>query len=335
VLVKAMFKERKGVSFYMESSFALYQFGQPAADALWPIVERKDAELFAWAEKYNVKEVALLAKAAQVEGDLHDMRAEKALVGFLNFKSDFDDIKLIMRMRAADALARMRSKEAAKVISTMLLEDEANARREYVWALARIGSKDPLPKLIESAGKGSWDARDESIRGVAMLGDDPAAFDKFAAAEEKLFTAECKEDEEYKDCKDVAAGVKKHVEKINDYKLRATAAAECKGDAACWAKKLDDANEGVRERAAYEVGRSGKAELIGELMKRLTDKNLDTRLAIIQGADWLIHDSKDAMTAAQQSLPALEKQLADEKGKTEFVKVNEDLRRLHVKVKRG
>ena len=335
VVVKDMFKERKGVSFYMEASFALYQFGQPAADALLPVVEQKDKALFDWAEKNNIKDVALLAKSAQVEGDLHDMRAEKALVGFLNFKSEFDDIKLIMRMRAADALARMRSKEAAKVISTMLLEDEANARKEYVWALARIGSKEPLPKLIESAGKGSWDAREESIRGVAMLGDDPAVFDKFAAAEPKLFEAECKEDEEYKDCKDVAAGVKKHVEKINDYKLRATAAAECKGDAACWAKKLDDKNEGVRERAAYEVGRSGNAALIGELMKRLTDKNLDTRLAIIQGADWLVHDSKDAMKEAQKSLPDLEKQLADEKGKTEFVKVNEDLRRLYVKVKRG
>ena len=34
-------------------------------------------------------------------------------------------------------------------------------------------------------------------------------------------------------------------------------------------------------------------------------------------------------------LPSLEKQIADEKGKTEFVKVNEDLRRLYVKIKRG
>lgn len=335
VVVKNMFKERRGVSFYMEASFALYQFGQPAADALLPVIEQKDKALFDWAEKNNIKDVALLAKSAQVLGDLHDLRAEKTLIGFLNYKSDFEDIKLIMRMRAADALARMRSKEAAKVLATMLLEDEANARKEYVWALVRIGSKDVLPKLIESAGKGSWDAREESIRGVAMLGDDPAVFDKFAAAEQKLFEAECKEDEEYRDCKDVAAGVKKHVEKINDYKLRAVAGAECRSDTACWAKKLDDPNEGVRERAAYEVGRSGNAAFIGELMKRLTEKNLDTRLAIIQGADWLVHDSKEAMKEAQKYLPDLEKQLADEKGKTEFVKVNEDLRRLYVKVKRG
>ncbi|MEW5737875.1 MAG: HEAT repeat domain-containing protein [Myxococcota bacterium] len=334
-VVKAMFKERKGISFYMESSFALYQFGQPAADALVPVVDGKDKDLFQWAEKNNIKDVALYAKAAQVLGDLHDMRAEKTLISFLNFKSEFDDIKLIMRMKAADALGRMRSKEAAKVIAPMLLEDEANARHEYVWALARIGGKEAYGKLVESSGKGSWDAREQSMKGVAMVGDDPSVFDKFAKDEQKLLEAECKEDPEYSECKDVAASVKKHVEKINTMKLRVTAAAECKGDAACWAKKLDDKDEGVRERAAYEVGRSGKAELVGELMKRLTEKNLDTRLAFIQGADWLVHDSKAAMAEAQKFLPALEKQLADEKGKTDFVKVNEDLRRLYVKVKRG
>jgi HEAT repeat protein len=334
-IVKAMFKERRGISFYMESSFALYQIGQPAADALVPVVEGRDKELFQWAEKNNIKDVALYAKAAQVLGDLHDLRAEKALIGFLNFKSEFDDIRLIMRMKAADALGRMRSKEAAKTLAPMLLENEANARQEYVWAIARIGGKDAYAKLVESAGKGSWDAREQSMRGVAMVGDDPSIFDKFARDEQKLFESECKEDPDYPECKDVGAAVKKHVEKINAFKLRAVAAAECKGDATCWAKKLDDKDEGVRERAAYEVGRSGKAELVGELMKRLTEKNLDTRLAFIQGADWLVHDSKVAMAEAQKALPALEKQLADEKGKTEFVKVNEDLRRLYVKVKRG
>ncbi len=334
-LVKAMFKERKGISFYMESSFALYQLGTPAADALVPVVEQKDKELFDWAAKNNVKDVALLAKSVQVLGDLHDRRAEKTIVGFLNYKSDFDDIKLIMRMRAADALGRMRSKEGVKPLAALLDENEANARKEYVWSLARIGGKDAVGKLVETAGKGPWGAREESMRGVAMLGEDAAVFDKFAAAEQKLFEAECKEDDEQTECKDVAASVKKHQDKIASYKNRATAAAECKSDATCWVKHLDAKDEGVRERAAYEIGRSGNAAVIGELMKRLPEPNLDTRLAIIQGADWLIDDSKEAMKTAQQGLPALEKQVADEKGKTEFVKVNEDLRRLLMKVQRG
>lgn len=338
-LVRAMFKERQGISFYGESSFALYQLGKPAADVLVPVIDGKDKELTEWAAKNNVKDIALLAKGVQVIGDLHDKRAEKSIVSYLNYKSEFDDLKLIMRMRAADALGRMRSKEGVKPLAALLDEEEPNARKEYVWSLARIGGKDAVAKLVETAGKGGWAAREESMRGVAMLGDDPSVFDKFAAAEQKLFEAECKDDSESDtDCKDaaaIAAGIAKHKDKILTYKNRAVAAAECKADAKCWVKHLDSKDEGTRERAAYEIGRSGNAELIDELMKRLPEKNLDTRLAIIQGADWLIDDSKDAMAQARKGLPALEKQVADERGKTEFVKVNEDLRRLLTKLQRG
>lgn len=334
-LVRAMFKERAGISFYGESSFALYQLGKPAADLLVPVVDGKDKELLDWASKNNIKDIALLAKGVQVLGDLHDRRAEKTIVGYLNFKSEFDDIKLIMRMRAADALGRMRSKEGVKPLAALLDEEEPNARKEYVWSLARIGGKEAVSKLVETAGKGDWLAREESIRGVAMLGDDAGVFDKFAAAEPKLFEAECKENPEGDGCTDVPGTVKKHQDKILTYKNRAVAAGECKADATCWVKHLDSKDEGTRERAAYEIGRSGNAALIDELMKRLPEKNLDTRLAIIQGADWLIDDSKDAMAQARKSLPALQKQVSDERGKTEFVKVNEDLRRLLTKVQRG
>ncbi len=101
-----------------------------------------------------------------------------------------------MRMRAADALGRMRSKEGVKPLAALLDEEEPNARKEYVWSLARIGGKDAVAKLVETAGKGGWAAREESMRGVAMLGDDPSAFDRFAAAEQKLFETECKDDPE-------------------------------------------------------------------------------------------------------------------------------------------
>lgn len=334
-LVKAMYKERKGISFYMESSFALYQLGKPAADALLPVVEGKDKDLTDWASKNNIKLEALPAKGIQVIGDLHDMRAEKTIIGLLGFKSDFDDIRLFVRMRAADALGRMRSKDGAKVLATMLDEEEPSARKEYVWSLARIGSKDALPKLVDSATKGDWFVREESMRGVAMLGEDPAVFDKFAAAEEKIFTAECKDNEGGDGCADVPGSIKKHQDRILTMKNRVVAAAECKGDMTCWVKQLDAKDDGTRERAAYEIGRSGKAELVAELMKRLREANLDARLAIIQGADWLSDDSKEGMAIAQKSLPELEKQMADERGKTEFVKVNEDLRRLLAQLKRG
>jgi HEAT repeat protein len=335
-LIRMMFKERKGVSFYVESSFALYQLGQPAADALLPVLKGDDKALVTWAKENRILEPALFAKAAQVLGDLHDMRAESALLSKLAYPNEFLDVKLFVRMRMADALGRMRSTNAVKPLAGMLNEEEATAREEYIRALTRIGHRDAIPALQKSASTGSWDAREPAIIGLSMLGDDREipVFTKLAAEETKLTAAECKENPDYTGCKDASALTQQHTTRMEELKKRLTAAGECKQDAACWVKKLDDADQGVRERAAFEVGRSGKPEYVTELMKRLEEKNLNTRVAIIQAVDWLIDDSKDAAKTAKASLTEIEKQLASERGKTEFVKVNEDLRRLAVKLRR-
>ncbi len=340
-LVKAMFKERKGVSFYVESSFALYQIGTPAADALVPVAEGKDKAIIEWAQQNGMLPAALTAKSAQVLGDLHDLRAERALLEMLGFKDKEDrlDIQLFVRMRAADALGRSRSKAGAKALAEMVGETEPTARQAYAWSLSRIGGRDALPKLTAAATKGSWDARMEAMKSIAMLGDERESptLEKFMKEEAKNFEAECKSDDfgGSKDCDDVASGAKKHEEVIGKYLKALDAAKACKADAGCWAKKLDDPTLVVRERAAYEVGRSGNAALVGELTKRLREPDLDARLAIIQGCDWLIHDSKEAMKTAQAASADLQKQMSEERGKTEYVKVNEDLRRLAVKIARG
>jgi HEAT repeat protein len=328
-LIRAMYRTK---GFYRESSFALFQLGRPAADALLAVAEGKDKQLFAWGTQNRIEDFAIIVKAIQVLGDLHDSRAEDGIVGLVSYKSEFDDIRIMMRTHAADALGRMRSKAGVKAISGALAEPNSDARREYVWALARIGSKEALPKLVETAGKGPWEARAESMRGIALLGDDPSVFDKLISAEPKRFKAECADDDENEECRDLKASVKKHVAQMKAYASRVAIAKGCRDDAARWAKYLDNTDEGVRERAAYEVGRSGRAELVGELMKRLGEKNLDTRLALIQGADWLVHDSPEARTEAKKDVDSLAKQLAEEKGKTEFERVNEDLRRLLAKI---
>lgn len=336
-LVKMMFKERRGVSFYREASFALYQIGGPQlADALVPVLTGEDKQIAAWAKENNIIEPALWAKAAQVLGDVHEARAEQGLLKRLPFESQYDDVRLFVRMRMADALGRMRSKEAVKTLAGLLDEQEASAREEYTRALSRIGGRDAISALVKAAGNGSWDAREPAIIALAMVGDERElpAFEKLVKDEEALTVGECKENENYAGCNAPPELVKKHVAAIQAHQKRLEAAKDCKEDVACWVKKLDDADAGVRERAAYEVGRSKKPELVSELTRRLGEKNLSARAAIIIATDWLVHDSKDAAKKAFEALPAVEKQLAEEHGKTEFVKVNEDLRRLAVKIRR-
>ena len=74
--------------------------------------------------------------------------------------------------------------------------------------------------------------------------------------------------------------------------------------------------------------------MVDPLIARLGEANLDVRLALIESVDWLILDVRDAAKKASGSLDKIEQQLAQERGRTEFVKVNEDLRRLAVQLKR-
>jgi HEAT repeat protein len=335
-LVRMMFKERRGVSFYPESSFALFQIGRPASEALIAVVKGDDKQTWSWVKENNILEPAVLAKCAQVLGDLHERGAQAALIKQLSFNSDFLDLKLFVRMKAADALGRLRVKEAVKPLAGMLDEDEATARLEYIRALEKIGGRDAVAALQKSASKGSWDAREPAMIGLAMLGDEREipAFERYAKDEEKLTAAECKDNPDYTGCKEQPALVKKHVEAIQTHLKRLEAAKECKSDAACWVKKLEDPTPGVRERSAMELGHSGKGELVAELLKHLKEPNLDARSAVIQAADWLVTEDKGAAKTAQDSSAAIDKQLDEEHGKTEFVKVNEDLRRLAVDVKR-
>ncbi len=334
-----MVKERKGVSFYMESSYGLYQIGAPAADAVVDAIEGKDKDLNDWlkAQTPPIWKEALEAKAAQVLGDLHENRANKKLLEMLKFEREEIDIKLFVRMRAADALGRNRAKEAVKPLSAMLDEVEPNARHEYCMALTRIGGSEAVPALEKSIAKGPWDAREQSVRALGLLGNEKsiAALEKLAKDEPGLTTAECKDDPDQAGCDKPADFAKAHVAIIEAAIKPLKADAECGEKLDCWVKMLDDQNPDVRQRAALELGHSGKAEAIDPLLKHLRETHLETRAFIMSSIDWLMSDSKEAATRAHAASAEVEKQLADEKGKTEFVKVNEDLRRLALKISRA
>jgi HEAT repeat protein len=336
-LIRMMFKENRGVTFYVESSFALFQIGRPAADALVRVLDGQDTSLVSWARQNNVIEPAIYAKTAQVLGDLLDRRAEKALLSHLSFNSEYLDLKLFVRMRVADALGRLRSKEAVKPLLALISEEEEpTAREEYVRALARIGGREALGPLLKMAAKGSWSERQPVLLGVAMLGgaDELAAFSKLGSAEESLTSAECKASPGTAECRNPGELAAKRSKWILGSQKLLQSAQQCGSNAGCWAKQLQDPNERLRERAAYELGRSGKAEMVEPLIAQLSEANLDVRLAVIQALDWLILDTREAAQKASASLDKIERQLAQERGRTEFAKVNEDLRRLAAQLKR-
>lgn len=336
VLVQLMFKEPKRVSFYGPSSFALFQLGAPSATRLLPILSGQDKPFRAWAEENGVHEPALYAKAAQVLGDLGDKRAVPGLVSRLNFQHPNLAYQLLVRMKSADALGRIRASEGVRPISGMVKEEEPNARNDYARALVYIGGRDGLPSLLAAAAGGDWDARDVAMKAAALLGDEreEKTFQGFLQAETAKVAAECKEYPDNDGCSDVAATTKKRTDLVQGYLASLAAGKECKGEIACWAKKLEDGTPVVRERAAFELGRSSDAAALEPVFKHLSDKENETRSALAQAGLWLVNGAPQAKAKAQSLLPGLDQQLESERGQMQFVKVNEDLRRLAVAARR-
>jgi hypothetical protein len=111
------------------------------------------------------------------------------------------------------------------------------------------------------------------------------------------------------------------------------AARVCAMDAPCWLPKLSDQDPVVRARAAYELGRIAAPEAVPQLVKAASEEQLLVREAAVRALDWMTANPA-AKPALKSAAAALASQLAAEQGKVQFVKVNEDLRRVQVKLSR-
>ena len=137
-------------------------------------------------------------------------------VALVAYKSEFDDIKLIdahARRRRARAHALEGGREGDR---RGLRRAEATTPGASTCGPSRASAaKEPLAKLLEtSAQRPLGSPRAESMRGVAMLADDPGSSTRSSQAEAKLFKAECAKDEDTEECREVAASVKSHVARI-------------------------------------------------------------------------------------------------------------------------
>jgi len=322
-LVRTLTKERQGVSFYAESAFSLFQVGAPSGDALLAVLEGRDAGLSAWAQQQGIHPASYTFKAAQVLGDLREHRAEDALLRQLAFTHEQPQVQALVRTRAADALARLRAVAAVKPLAAMLSHPEPDAPQEYASALARLGGREALPALEKAATEQSGAAREAALQALTMMGDarEQPVLERLVAMPSKC-----------PPCGDDEASVKRKAEVLAGYRARLAAAKECGTETACWVKKLGDPERAVVERAALEVGRSRSAAHVGALLARVTEKNPDTREALLLAASWLLEDAQDARDLARSALPALERQLSDEKGRMDYARVNEELRRLVIRL---
>ncbi|HTN52275.1 MAG TPA: HEAT repeat domain-containing protein [Anaeromyxobacter sp.] len=323
VVVRMLYEERSGVSFFPQAAFAAVEIGRPMAPPLLAVLEGRDPALQVWARERKVVPGALYAKAAQLLGDVGGPESVPALVAKLGYRDADPSLELLVRVFAAESLGRLRAKESVRPLSELLgREADPDARDRYCEALARIGDPSCLPALRAAAQRGDWDMKVGPLTALSRLG---------GAAEipvvERAREAECRG----KCPADRAAA-------FEGMKARLAAAAACR-DVKCWAKKLDDPRPEVRDRAALEVGRAGSAADAAALSAAILrpvagDADLAARYHAVLGLGW-IAGRETLGSAAPEIASRIDGMIASERGRRLTEGVNEDALRLAVRLRRG
>jgi HEAT repeat protein len=322
-VLKMLFEERTGVSFFPEAAFAVSQIGRPMAGPLLAILEGRDGALASWAKQRGVLPGALLAKSAQLLGDVGGPDAVPALVAKLGYRDADPSVAMYVRVLAAESLGRMRAREAVRALADAVArERDANVRDRFCDALVRIGDPAALTALKSASAAASWDLREGPLTAISRLG----------GAAERPFVDAARARDCPKGCApaiDAAySGMAKRLE----------AAAAC-GDVACWAGKLGDASAPVRDRAALELGRAGgaaHAPALGDAIARPVgdEAELAARYHAVLGLGWIAR--RERIGAAGEAIAAkVDAMIAADRGRTLTAAVNEDALRLATRLRRG
>jgi HEAT repeat protein len=326
LILKMMFVSRGGVSFFPEAAFAASQIGPAMIPPLLKVLEGKDEELAAWAREQKYPAGALYAKAASVLGDVGDASVVPALVQKLSYNDPDEGLQLFVRVYVAEALGRLRAREAVKPLADALgRERNPDARDRLCDALARIGDPAALPSL-KAAATGDWDSKSAPLVAITRLGGE---------GERPMITAAIAA------CGATCPAPQKKA--LAGMLARLDAAKGCGAQVPCWAGKLADPSAEVRDRAALEVGRAGgaaEAAALGDAIVRKVDSDEDreARYHAVLALGWIAKkeaQEKKAIPAGAAIAEKINAMILQDKGRKLVEGVNEDAMRLALRLERA
>src|SRR5437868_6146973 len=162
-LQHALVLERQGVSFLPEASYALFQLGRAAVEPMIRLAKDEDAAYLKWARDNNRPPAGTYAKAALVLGDFGDARAVPVLIDKLRYRDSDPNpgtariLTNLVRQFAANALGRLRSKEAVAPILAFIETKDAQdidlvsfCTEALVW----IGDRSAAKEMLKRAESG-------------------------------------------------------------------------------------------------------------------------------------------------------------------------------------
>jgi HEAT repeat protein len=342
-LQHALVLDRQGVSFLPEASYALFLFGDAAVDPMIRVAKDEDAKYVAWAKDANRAPAGTYAKAALVLGDLGSPRAVPVLIEKLKYKDSDPNpgtarlLTNLVRQFACNALGRLRAQEAAQAILAQVQTRDPQDDDLVTFcseALVWIGDRSQAKELLTRAASGAAKLR-LTVAQAAALFAPPELAPQFAAVAERQRrepAAVCQksiaelqaQDAGENPCEFIAVQFAGMTDPLH-------AAKTCAAAAPCWIDKLRDKDPLVRARAAYELGRLKSSDAVSQLVVAAGDPDLLVRVAAIRALEWMI-GVPAAHPQLKAAAAALAAQLAAEQGRTQFVKVDEELKRLQARL---
>lgn len=281
-LIKNLYVELPGTSFYFESRLSLIQVGKAAVPLLVQTLERKNQEVedIRLPSGDPIAPEAIEAKAAFVLGALKATEHDELIVKTAEKHwKQYNDAKggpmfagvVGAVMENCFTLSMLGSQRAVPLLEKIAMETDANLRVAATEALTRLGSRNSTQVLLKAAQSGPLLARRHAVEAISLLGGNNqlAAFEALANAGGN--------DVKPADMKGLVEGSKP----------RLLAAKECAADASCWTKKLADPTVAVRERAAYELGWLGAEDALDALYKAAEDEEASVRMATLASLDRL------------------------------------------------
>ena len=276
-LVKMLFIELPGISFYNEARLSLIQMGEAAVPALVKTMKRenKDVESIRLGDGGLIGEGAIEAKAGSVLGYLKAVSAEPLMVEAVNklwkqFKSRDDSKPVFASIPGAIiefcySLGALGSMGSAKTLTAIAVDPEMVTRVGASEALTQIGDRSAVKPLLDAAKKGNLDSRKAVLTAISRLGDgtELTAFDALAKTGDKT----------------VPNNVLSEI--IKGERVRLVAAGDCKSDLACWRGKLADQDPRVRDRAVWQLGWTGDKAVFDDMLKAAQDNDPMVRMAAV------------------------------------------------------
>jgi HEAT repeat protein len=322
---RLLFFER-GVSFYAEASYGLFLIGKPSLPILREIYDGK----FKAIETLHVEPGVQRAKAMVVAADIADPSTNDWVIKGVDEQGN-GTATVLTRLQAQDAAGRLGLQAAVKGMRNRIDNADISQSEHALNALTAIGARDIAGPMY------AWTTSEGALKQCAEQGGNTATC---AKSEDQIRKARLLAWSRLAPGTDFAKAEKMVADEKNPKlkavvevaKERMAVAKECGSDVKCFIGKTKSESVGVRDRSAYELlwaSAAGNNDARDALIPLLSDKDNEVRYAAILGV------MRRLPTDSVPLADVLKKQLDAERGQQQFIRINEDLKRLETKLRRG